>query len=213
MNDTLKRKLINTAREEITTTDPSHDLNHSLNVLGNALMIAEKEGGDLDVIVPAALFHDLVNIPKEDPDSKFASQKSADKAVDLLKSFPEYQQQEMLDQIREAIASCSFSNRKESGLLEAKIIQDADALESTGAISILRTFASVGLMEAKLYNLDDPFCEERQPESIKYGLDLFYSRLLRVSERMNTATARLIAEQKTKFLEDFLKQLNLEIYR
>ncbi len=211
INPSLRKKLITLGKKLIITDDPSHDLNHAFNVLKNAEVIAEKEGGDILILTPAALFHDLVNIPKDHLNSKNATQESAKKTIEIIKEFPEYQGEQLQKKIYEAIDCCSFNNRKKTDLLEAKILQDADALESTGAISIMRTFASVGMMKAKLFNINDPFCEKRTPTSLKYGLDLFFSRLLIVDQKMNTKTAKKLAQKRTEFLKFFLKQLKEEI--
>ena len=59
MDKELKQWLVVAATEAISNDDPSHDLIHALRVLALAEHLAAREGGDLDVIVPAALFHFL----------------------------------------------------------------------------------------------------------------------------------------------------------
>lgn len=76
----------------------------------------------------------------------------------------------------------------------------------------MRTFASAGLMNSELYNFDDPFCRERNPDSLSYALDLFYNRLLIVKDVMHTETAKNIAEKRTKILYNFLNVLEEELY-
>ena len=96
-------------------------------------------------------------------------------------------------------------------MLESQIVQDADGLEATGAISIMRTFATTGQMNRPFYNPVDPFCKTREPDAMKNALDLFYERLLRVTERMHTKTAKKISTRRTAFLRKFLKELDLEL--
>ena len=67
MESGLKNQLIGVARDRISNADVSHDFGHALRVLSNAERIVKEEGGDLDIIVPAALFHDLVTYPKNHP--------------------------------------------------------------------------------------------------------------------------------------------------
>ena len=64
MNKHLRRILIQIAEEEIKGNDSSHDFLHAKRVLENAELIQSKEGGDLDILIPAALFHDVVIYPK-----------------------------------------------------------------------------------------------------------------------------------------------------
>jgi uncharacterized protein len=111
----------------------------------------------------------------------------------------------------EAIRSCSFAKGIVPNQLEAKILQDADGLESMGAISIMRTFASTGQMGRQFYNPEDPFCRKRNPDAIKYALDLFFTHLLVVESRMHTQSAKHIAKRRTAFLKRFLKELEREL--
>ena len=89
-------------------------------------------------------------------------------------------------------------------------MQDADWLE-IGAIGVMRAFSSTGTMKRPFYHLQDPFCEKRDPQPLQYALDVFYTRLLRVQERLNTKTAKKIGKERTTFLHIFLKQLKLEL--
>ena len=75
----------------------------------------------------------------------------------------------------------------------------------------MRTFSSTGQMKRQFYNPKDPFCKERVPDSKKYALDLFYSRLLLVKVKMHTKTARKIAEDRHEALVLFLNELTKEL--
>ena len=167
---------------------------------------------DLDIITPSALGHDLKVYPKDHPD-RYASQRDSAEimgtilyAVDI---FPKYK----IPSVQTCILECSFSNETVPKMLESRILQDADKLESTGAISIMRTFASTGQMMRPFYNPDDPFCENRDPNSMMYALDLVYQRLLKVPERMHTEKGRELAEKGNYFLIQFLDEVQLELKR
>ncbi|MGL4569589.1 MAG: HD domain-containing protein [Clostridium sp.] len=211
MDTIMKDKLIAITKEHFTGNDSAHDIYHTLRVLKNAEFIACREMGDLDVIIPSALFHDIICYPKNSYKSKYSTSESANFAVSVLKTltgFPRYK----ISKVHTSINECSFSKQIIPELLESKILQDADRLEATGAISIMRTFASAGMMNSKLYNFEDPFCKERSPESLRYALDLFYNRLLIVKDAMHTKTGKRIAEKRTKILYDFLNALEEELY-
>src|SRR3989344_8112929 len=135
MKESLRQKLIDLAKEKITKEDISHDLQHSLRVLALAEKIAKEEGADFDIIVPAALFHDVVIYPKNNPRSKNESEESARYTAQLLEDIEDYPKNK-IRKVQTAIEQCSFSKRIMPELLEAKVLQDADRLEATGAISI-----------------------------------------------------------------------------
>jgi uncharacterized protein len=210
MNTGLKNQLIKIAKEKIPTSDVSHDFEHALRVLSNAEKINKKENGDLEIVVPAALFHDLVVYPKNHPDKHRSQEESAKATAGILKEIDGFSE-EKIEKVKTCILECSFSKGIIPKLLESKILQDADGLEATGAISIMRTFASTGQMKRPFYHSADPFCRHREPDAAKFALDLFYERLLKVAERMHTETARKIAKRRTEFLEQFLEELKLEL--
>jgi len=210
MDEQLRNQLIEIAQEKIAPTDVSHDFEHALRVLSNAEMIAQKEGGDLDIIVPAALFHDLIVYPKNHPlryKSQEESAEETEKILERLSHFPKNK----IEKVKTCILQCSFSKGIIPDLLEAKILQDADGLEATGAIAIMRTFAYTGLMKRPFYNSKDPFCKNRKPNATEFALDLFYERLLKIADRMHTPTARKIARRRTAFLLSFLEEFKLEL--
>ena len=210
MNQKLRKKLIQIAENRISDEDKSHDFEHALRVLANVECIAKSEKGDFDIVIPSALFHDLVVHPKNSPQASHSQNDSAKEAEIILKSLKGYPQRKIAN-VCESIRCCSFSKGIIPNFLEAKILQDADGLEATGAISIMRTFSSTGQMKRPFYQPEDPFCAKRQPDSRSYALDLFYSRLLVVADRMHTRTAKQMARRRTAFLRLFLKELALEL--
>ncbi len=210
MTDLLQNHLTQIARQQIPDNDPAHDIHHTLRVLANALNIAAAENADLDVIVPAALFHDVITYPKNDPRSTHAQEESAQVARQILKKIDAFPSAK-IELVMEAIRLCSFSKGITPDHLEAKVLQDADGLEATGAISIMRTYASTGQMSRPFYHPQDPFAQHRDVDAKSYALDLFYERLLKVEERMHTKSARAIARRRTKFLHQFLDEFKVEL--
>jgi uncharacterized protein len=206
----MKYKLIKLAKEYICNDDPSHDINHALRVLKNAEIIVKNEGGDLEVIWAAALFHDIVNHPKNSPRAKYSSRDSAVVTEKILRELDFYPS-EKIPAVMKVIVEHSQSNGFKPSSLESRIIQDADRLECTGAIAIMRTFCSSGQMKRTFYNDHDSFCEERVPDKNNYAIDFFYDRLLKISERMNTKSGEVIAKERGDFLYTFLNQLKSEI--
>jgi uncharacterized protein len=210
MNKKLRDQIIEIAREKISNIDVSHDFEHAFRVLSNAERIATAEKGDFDIIVPAALFHDLIVYPKNHPDAYKSQEESANATEDILNAFDDFPK-EKIGKIKTCILECSFSKEIIPKSLESKILQDADGLEATGAIAIMRTFSSSGQMKRPFYNQEDPFCRIRKPDSTHFALDLFYTRLLKIKDRMHTQTAKKIAERRTDFLLSFLKEFELEL--
>ena len=51
-------------------TDAAHDLSHVRRVVKTARQLAEQEGADLAVVLPAAYLHDCFTYPKDHPNRK-----------------------------------------------------------------------------------------------------------------------------------------------
>ena len=210
MDHILIGDLIKIARLKMVSHDPSHDISHALRVMSLARTIAKAEKADQDIVIPAALFHDVVNYPKNHPKRHFSSDESA-KLVDvILKNLTTYPK-EKIKKVCESIKQCSFSKGISHDFIEAKVLQDADSLEATGAISIMRTFASAGSMGRQFYSEIDPFCATRSSDDSMFALDLFFSRLLKVQDRLYTKTAKKIAKRRTLFLKKFLESLKKDL--
>lgn len=206
----LERRLLVIAQEKISADDVSHDIAHLKRVMYSAKRIAIDEGADLEIVIPAALFHDVIVYPKHDPRSANETKESAELVGAMLSDMAEYPK-EKIDAVKIAIEQCSFSKGIVPDLLEAKVLQDADWLEATGALSIMRTYSSTGQWKRPFFDENDPFCEHREPDAKAFALDLFYTRLLVVASKMNTRLGKAIAERRTLFLRAFLEELRMEL--
>jgi uncharacterized protein len=189
--------------------DPAHDVEHIKRVVRNVLEIHKHEGGKLEVIIPSAWLHDCVVVPKDSPKRSLASKLAAEAAVTFLRKnhYPE----EFLDAIEHAITAHSFSAGLPTRSLEACIVQDADRLDAIGAVGLSRCLMLGGKLERVFYDSADPFCEERSPRDDVFTLDHFYAKLLGLAETMKTKTGKVLALERTQFIQAYLDQLKKEI--
>lgn len=191
-------------------SDPSHDLAHVRRVVKNAYALHQKEGGDWAVIEPATWLHDLVNLPKNNPQRHLASQISADRAVCLLEE-NKLADVGKLEAIRHAIAAHSFSAGIKPETPEARILQDADRLDSLGAVGIARTFAVSGALNRPLFDETDPFAANRPVDDTRFALDHFEIKLFKIAETLHTLTARQFAQDRIEFMKTYMAQLSREL--
>ena len=189
--------------------DPSHRIDHVDRVMKNAHSINLHEHGNMAIIVPAVMLHDCVPIDKRSPQRAQASRLSAEAAIEHLQQW-HYPDQYYSD-IVHAIACHSFSANLDPTTLEAKIVQDADRLDSLGAIGIARTFMLAGKFNNTLYHADDPFVISREPNDSVYAIDHFYRKLLTLKAHFNTPTGRHLATQRTQLMKRYLDDLAGEL--
>jgi uncharacterized protein len=189
--------------------DVAHDVSHIYRVVKVAQQLALDEGADMAVVMPAAWLHDCVSLPKNHPDRHLASTLAADKAIVFLHSikYPA----DYFPAIHHAIRAHSFSANVPLESLEAKIVQDADRLDALGAIGIARCMQVSGTLNRALYSLDDPFCEDREPDDAQYSIDHFYNKLFRIADSLNTVSAQAEGKRRESVMRVFLAQLALEI--
>ena len=189
--------------------DPAHDLGHVKRVVRTAKQLAKEEDAALEIVVPAAWLHDLVNLPKDHSERKKASQLAADEAVIYLRNveYPE----KYLDGIHHAICAHSFSAGITPVTVEAKIVQDADRLDALGAIGLARLFSINTQLGRVFYDGEDPFAQKRSLDDKLYGIDHIFVKLKKVSESMNTESANLEAQRRFGFIEEYLAELKKEI--
>lgn len=186
-----------------------HDFAHVLRVKKLCKAIGEKENADMPVLLAATLLHDLGrDIERKDPTIDHA-ERSAEIAEEILRKvgFPT----EKIPAVIYAIRVHRFSKGVTPTTLEAKILQDADRIDISGAIGIAATFAYGGAYNYGLYNPDDPFATNRDFDDNNYSLDHFYTKLLHLPETMHTKIGREMAEKRTKFVRLFLREFKYEI--
>ncbi|MBT3573488.1 MAG: HD domain-containing protein [Nitrosopumilus sp.] len=202
--DSIKDEVI-----KIMNNDTAHDFDHVMRVYNNAQKIVKKENANPKLILSAVLLHDIVSYSKSSKRSKFSSIDSAKKSKIILKKYG-FTNDEIIV-ISDAIAEHSFSQNKIPQTLEGKILQDADRLDALGAIGIARVFATSGSLNRPFYNIDDPFCNKRNPDDDIWAVDHFFNKLLKLEFTMNTKSGKIEAKKRTKVLKVFLKQLKSEI--
>ena len=189
--------------------DPAHDFLHVRRVAALARRIAEAEGADVLVAVGAALLHELVNLPKDHPESRRSGDLCAEAAAELLRG--EAIEPERAAQICACIRDHGFSKGVLPESLAARVLQDADRLDAIGAIGVARCFATCNAMHTPFYNKRDPLCREREPDDKRFGLDHFFKKLLRIPDGLHTASARRLAEPRVVLMRTYLEQFEREL--
>jgi uncharacterized protein len=209
IDESLMTRLGEISKSRCAGNGPAHDFLHVMRVTATARHIGLAEGAKLDVVLPAALLHELFNYPKGHTKSHLSGDVCAEQAADVLR------QNDcpcnLIDPIRECIRIHAFSRGLVPETIEGKVLQDADRLDAIGAIGIARCFATCTEMAVPFYQPDDPFCRSRQPYDKRWGLDHFYLKLLRIPDGLHTATGRAIAADRFSFMHTFLAQLGQEI--
>lgn len=147
--------------------DGAHDLAHLQRVWHNVRTLQAEEGGDLEVLLAAVLLHDCVAVEKNSPLRSQASRLAAEKASTVLTELNWADAK--IDAVAHAIQAHSFSANITPLTLEAKLVQDADRLDSLGMLGVARTFYVAGRMGSALYDPQDPEARERDYNDTRFA--------------------------------------------
>lgn len=195
--------------EKTTPADGAHDISHVRRVVKNCSYLTDIEEANLSITLPAAWLHDCVAVPKDSPLRSQGSRLAAEAAVAFLAeiNYP----QEHLDDIYHAIEAHSYTAAIPTRTLEAQIVQDADRLDSLGAIGIARCLLVGGHLNRPLCDATDPFCDDRDPDDSLYTIDHFYNKLFKLPDTMQTEAGREEAHRRANLMRDYLDNLREEI--
>ncbi len=173
-----------------------------------ALKIARNEGDvDTFVVQLGALLHDIADWKFHGGDESVGIE-VARKWLEKLGV-----DEQTIEHVCRIIETVSFKGAGVSSKPDSKegmIVQDADRLDALGAIGIARCFATGAKLNREIHNPEKKPVFHRDFDSYKNSnstsINHFYEKLLLLKDRMNTLTAKQIAEERHKFMEQFLER-------
>lgn len=198
-------------KNQLQGIEAGHDWFHVERVYKMAMRINQSEKADEKVVALGALLHDVA-------DSKFHN---GDESIGP-KTACEFLEQEAVDaetigHVVKIIENISFKGGNFTQKFYSKelaVIQDADRLDAMGAIGIARTFNYGGFKNRELYNPEvSPnlnMDKETYKNTVSPTVNHFYEKLLLLKDRMHTETAKKIAEDRHRFMEEYLTQFFAE---
>ncbi|WP_334351608.1 HD domain-containing protein [Companilactobacillus sp. HBUAS56257] len=188
-----------------------HNFDHIQRVVKTAKRLLNEEPANKLITLAAAYLHDvaddkLVSDPKE-------LDLEIQKFLQTL-GLTSDQIEKILFITRNLSFSKSLENRQKLSL-EGQIVQDADRLDAIGAIGITRAIYYGGKHAETIYdpdilprkNLNKAEYRNLSNETI---INHFYEKLLKLTDMMNTPTAKKIAQARHQYMIDFLKEFKNE---
>lgn len=201
----------------------AHDMDHVMRVYNTALNIAKHENKvDLDILKVATLLHDIARV-KEDNDKTGITchaEESSRMCVPILRKMG--YSLDKIEKIKHCISSHRYKTNNKPETIEAKILFDADKLDSLGAIVILRAgmwmgrygcgiFPRIKLNEYIKSNLVDGKLTGRIKDNSLHNI--FYEHEIKgkkLVEKMHTKEAKRIAKERFKYVDMFLNRVEKE---
>ena len=190
------KKIREFVKSKLDKEPTGHDYKHACRVGKNAIDISKNYEVNIDVVIVSCLIHDLIDRKLE-----VKYKVSLEEIEELLLSCGF--DKEVASHIIHIITNISYSNKTKPSTKEGLIVQDADRLDALGAIGIARTFAYGGNNNRQIYS-----------ENLQHGEDSFshfYDKLFKLKDLMNTEEGKLIAVERTKFMEEFINRFKTEV--
>lgn len=215
LSEEMRGKIEAEAQKYFEGASGCHDWTHVERVRALALHIARAEKADVGIVEVAALLHDIGR--KEEMESHGAichAEKGAALSREILGRFG------FDERTIEAVAHCVLAHRHRNHhvpqTVEAKVIFDADKLDSIGAVGVARDFLFAG--NAGSNNL----YTGNEKRLAKTGKDYSYTKedsavleyeikLKHLKGKMLTLTGKALAQERHLFMKQFFERFWQEV--
>lgn len=198
------------AKHYFTNAKGSHDWEHTERVFNLCMHIGKKENSDMEILKLASILHDIGREYQDKTNGKVChAEKGAILARELMEKYSV--DKEKIEKVVYCIACHRFRGDKVPQSKEAKVLYDADKLDSIGAVGIGRAFLFAGEVGAYLHNVgvDIEKTEPYTKEDTAYRE--FVVKLSKIKDNMLTEEGKRIAEERHAFMEEFFERLNKEV--
>lgn len=210
---------IETASSWYPLSDPVHGFDHVLRVYRLAERLAQAEGADLEIVRAAVLLHDATPDPAmtNQPTNQSSNRSTHHHAsaafarqVLQVEGWPE----ERIAAVEHCIRAHRFRDDSEQPqTLEAQVLFDADKLDAIGAIGVARAIAYAARAGCPAYaEPSDGFVRSGKLAAgeLHSSYHEFLFKLRKLKDRMYTAGARQMAEERHRRMEAFYTDLAAE---
>jgi len=207
INNQVKEKIRIKAKTFFKDASGCHDWSHVERVVKLAMKIGKIEKADLDVLEVAALLHDIGR--KEEMKSKGSfchAEKGAEIARLILGDLKI--DKEIIDRICHCIISHRNRNNHLPKTIEAKVLFDADKLDSIGAIGVARDFLFAGYAGSKNLYTGNEKILSKQKKNYSYTKEdsaiLEYEIILKkIKNKMITKTGTKYAVDRHAYMKNY----------
>jgi len=200
-------------RKRLATLPGCHDWDHTLRVLHNARHIGRVEGAERSVVEFGALLHDIGRAAELGDAGKTCHAELGRQLVGEILPAVGVTNTAFSEHVAACVATHRYRRRNSSrpATIEAKVVYDADKLDSIGAVGIGRAFHFAGRIGARLHNSAAEALAATSYSREDSAYREFLVKLRDIPSRMLTAEGRRLAAERYRFMVAFFEQLEGEI--
>jgi uncharacterized protein len=198
------------AKSFFTNARGSHDWEHTQRVYNLCMHIGQKESADLEILELAALLHDIGRLSQDKSNGRICHAEEGARAARKILGKYGFDKRK-IEKIIHCILSHRFRGKCPPRTKEAKVLFDADKLDSIGAVGIARAFLFAGEVGAKLHN-ENVAIEKTAPYTKEDTAFREYAiKLKKIEGKMLTPEGKKLAQKRHHFMNEFFERLNHEI--
>jgi uncharacterized protein len=209
INKQILKKIEIAAKKYFVNASGCHDWTHVERVYNLAMNIGKKEGADLNILAAACLLHDIGRREEMKSHGKFCHAEMgaqlAEKILAKLKL-----DKEIVDNIVHCIITHRYRNNHEPKTIEAKVLFDADKIDSIGAIGVARDFLFAGYLHNAIYTGNEIKLAKDGGKHSRSKDDTaileYEFKLKNVKNRIFTAAGKKIAKSRHEYMVLFFKK-------
>jgi len=198
------------ARSYFRDSRGSHDWDHTERVLQLCLRIGRKEKADLVILKLAAVLHDIGRAEEDRTNGKVCHSEAGGALARRIlekRGVPP----DAIDRIVHCVETHRFRNKAVPATKEARVLFDADKLDSIGAVGVGRAFLFAGEVGARLHNQDRDIAKTRPYTKEDTAFREYMIKLRWIKDRIFTREGRRIARERHAFMVGFFDRLDREI--
>lgn len=210
-------KVICFVKEKLKNEKTGHDFYHGQRVAHLARQLylqdnptADLAGRKIGIIQATGYLHDTID---EKICSNPATVIQQIKVVLKQAKFTELEIQDILFTMQHMSFSKNIEHHYQLPL-SGRYVQDADRLESLGAIGIARAFTYGGLHGIDIYNPnikpEKLISHDQYRKHTETTINHFYEKLFQLEDTMNTLGGKKEAHKRTEFMHKFVDQFMAE---
>ncbi|GIH11581.1 phosphohydrolase [Rhizocola hellebori] len=202
----LVQAALDYAFQELEGDVTGHDPYHVLRVYRMAQRLAKDEQADLETVELIAALHDI-------KDFKFTGDEMAGSREAHRWLLEKGADTDLAELVANNIAGISFKGAgtpTKPLTLEGRCVQDADRLDALGAIGVARCFAYGGAKDRPIHDPATATVHHTSTQQYLHhqgtSVNHFYEKLLLLKDRLNTRSAKEIAQGRHAFMEEYLRK-------
>jgi len=193
------------AKKRFRDARGSHDWEHTIRVIRLCEHIGPIEKADMTVLLIAASLHDIGRCQQDKSNGEIChAEIGAEMAQAIISDL------RLSDKEKSNIIGCIRTHRFRGNhipeTIEAKVLFDADKLDSIGAVGIARAYLFAGELGARLHNPENNIQNTKSYSKDDTGFREFKVKLCKIKDRILTREGSIMAGKRHDFMVTFFQR-------